>query len=267
MERLFRSYGINNNNQGLLKMKTTVLFCLVYLLCPLASADARSIQQLSEINSRSQLLSASALLYFNPHDRTPDPRALTAVFHHLNTLDTYVLQLGQPALLMQPLLAMSDLFNELDGLPRDQRERYPQLVRQLLIEQQKLQQAADDQFARISTTPSLQPLNIQSQALAHLLLDYQLRRYPMPDKADFILPPTLRQTLDSAIEQRFDDLLAEYAEHAEILTQAKSSYQFVRVALQQEKGRTHGGAEFYLSRAVLDLDELAMMLVEEVPEE
>lgn len=129
-------------------MRTTALLCLLYLLCPLAWGDGRSAQQLSELNSRSHLLCVNALLYFNPHDRAPDPRSLTAVFYHLNTLETYVLQLGQPDVLSQPLLAMRKLFTELDGLPYPQRERYPQLVQQLLIERQKLQQAADTQYTR-----------------------------------------------------------------------------------------------------------------------
>ena len=243
-------------------MRTTALLCLLYLLCPLAWGDGRSAQQLSELNSRSQLLCANALLYFNPHDRAPDPRSLTAVFYHLNTLETYVLQLGQPAPLTQPLHAMRQLFTELDSLSHAQRERYPQLVRQLLVERQKLQQAADAQYAHASATAPVQLLNTQSHALASLLLDYQLRRYPLPDKADFTLAPAQWQALDAAIEQRFDNLLAEHSAYSEVLAKVRSNYQFVRTELQQGKGRTHGGVEFYLSRAVLDLDEFAMTLVE-----
>lgn len=70
-------------------------------------------QQLSELVSRGQLLCASALLYFNPDERNPDPRSLTAVYHHLNTwdtLDTYVLQLGQPSQLLQLLARPAGLF-------------------------------------------------------------------------------------------------------------------------------------------------------------
>lgn len=99
------------------------------------------------------------------------------------------------------------------------------------------------------------------------MLDYQLRRYPLPDKADFTLTPTQWQELDTAIEQRFDSLLAKHSAHTEVLAKIRNNYQFVRTELQQKKGRTHGGAEFYLSRAVLDLDELAMTLAEGVTEE
>ncbi|RJG08975.1 hypothetical protein D3879_24405 [Pseudomonas cavernicola] len=91
-----------------------------------AWADGRSAQQLSELGSRSQLLCASALLYFNPQEREPDPRGLTAVFYHLQSLDTTIVQLGQPAALVQPLRVMQRVFSELDGLPRSQRQRYPQ---------------------------------------------------------------------------------------------------------------------------------------------
>ena len=54
-------------------MRTTVLLCLLYLLYPSAWGDGRSAQQLSELDSCSHLLCASAMVYFNPQDRTPDP--------------------------------------------------------------------------------------------------------------------------------------------------------------------------------------------------
>lgn len=247
-------------------MRTTLLLCLLYLMSPLAWGDGRSAQQLSEVGSRSRLLCASAMVYFNPQDHSPDPRSLTAVFHHLNTLETHVLQLGQPDLLAQPLRALKDLFAKLDRLPRAQRERYPELVRQLLVAHRQLQQAADTyahaQPGLVAAAP-VQPLNALSQALASLLLDYQLRRYPLPDKAGFALTPAQLQVLDGAIEQRFDSLLVEHSAHAEVLAKIRGSYRFVRAELQQDKGRAQGGAEFYLSRAVLDLDELAMTLLEE----
>ena len=242
-------------------MRTTVLLCLLYLLCPPAWGDGRSAQQLSEVGSRSRLLCASAMVYFNPQVRAPDPRSLSAAFYHLNTLETHVLQLGQPDPLAQPLRAMKRLFSELDRLPRDQRERYPQLVRQLLVQHRHLQQAADEQYARASAAASVQSLNDQSQALSRLLLDYQLRLYPLPEKTDFTLAPAQLQALDGSIEQGFSSLLATYAAHAEVLAKVRSSYRFVHAELQQGNGRAQGGAEFYLSRAVLDLDELAMTLV------
>ncbi|MNY63977.1 hypothetical protein D3C86_2010130 [compost metagenome] len=90
-----------------------------------------------------------------------------------------------------------------------------------------------------------------------------MHRYPLPDKADFALTPAQLQALDAAIEQRFDSLLAEHSAHAEVLVKVRGNYRFVRAELQQRKGRAPGGAEFYLSRAVLDLDELALTLLGE----
>src|SRR3990167_2862071 len=245
-------------------MRTTALLCLLYLMSPPAWGDGRSAQQLSELGSRSRLLCASAMVYFNPQDRSPDPRSLSAAFYHLNTLETHVVQLGQPDPLAQPLRAMKRLFTELDRLPRAQRERYPELIRQLLVEHVQLRQGADAHARAhrdLLAIASLQPFNAQSQALASLLLDYQLHRYPLPDKADFALTPAQLQALDAAIEQRFDSLMAAYSAHAEVLVKVRGNYRFVRAELQQPKGRAQGGAEFYLSRAVLDLDELALTLL------
>ncbi|MNG10067.1 hypothetical protein D3C84_935170 [compost metagenome] len=64
--------------------------------------------------------------------------------------------------------------------------------------------------------------------------------------------------LDRDIDQRFETLRAERAEQAEALARIRGNYQFVRAQLLQDKGRAHGGVEFYLSRAVADLDELAI---------
>lgn len=241
-------------------MRTKLLMCLLCLLSSLAWGDGRSIQQLSELGSRSQLLCASAMLYFNPQERDPDPRALTAVFYHLQSLDTTIVQLGQPAALVQPLRVVQRVFSELDGLPRSQRQRYPQLVQKLLQQQRQLRKAAADLQAPLSQAEvqARLPLNAQSHALASLLLDYQLRHYPLPDKTQLPMSGEALQALDRSIEQGFDALLTRYPQHVDVLRKIQSSYHFVRAELQQSTSQTHGGAEFYLGRAVTDLDELAM---------
>lgn len=247
-------------------MRAKLLLCVPLLLCSPVGADERSALQLSELDSRSQLLCASAMLYFNPKERTPDPRLLTSVFHHLQTLETAVLHLGQPAALVQPLRDMQRVFAELDGLPAADKERYPVLIQQLLAHQMQLQQAAAAAYA--GEQRSLPPeaasplLSEQSRALASFLLDYQLRHYPLPDKEQLVLTPARLQALDQTIEARFAALLTQHAEHAAELSKIHGSYQFVRGQLQQAKGRNHGGAEFYLSRAVTDLDELALTVVQ-----
>ncbi|MGB4076008.1 hypothetical protein [Pseudomonas sp.] len=244
-------------------MRTIVVVCLLCLHVSLVWGDERSAQQLSELGSRSQLLCASALLYFNPLEREPDPRGLTAVFQHLQSLDTTIVQLGQPPALVQPLRVMQRLFTELDALPRRQRQRYPQLVRQLLLQQQQLRQAAAALQAPLSPAElaARLPLNAQSNALASLLLDYQLRHYPLPEQTQQPLSSEALQALERSIEQGFDSLLQRHPEHVEVLRKINSSYQFVRAELQQSTSQTHGGAEFYLGRAVIDLDELAQAVL------
>ena len=240
-------------------MRSTVMLCLLYLFCAMTWGDGRHDQQLSELASRSQLLCASSMLYFNPDDRAPDPRSLTVVFHHLGMLETYVLQLGQPPSLVQPLQALKRTFAQLEGVPASQRQRYPELIRQLLSQQRQLHRAAVELQA--GSTPATSPeqrFNAQSQALASLLMDYQLRFYPLPDKQEFALTREQVLALDRGIEQRFETLLAERAEQAEALAKARGNYQFVRAQLLlHDNGRANGGVEFYLSRAVADLDELA----------
>lgn len=239
-------------------MRRTVLFGLLCLLCLDASADAR---QLGELDSRSRLLCASAMLYFDPREKSPDPRTLTAVFHHLNTLQTDVQQLGRPAELDAPVRAMQSLYSELEALPPAQRQRYPELIGRLLEQQRQLAEAVK----RMDAAESSEALfTAQSRALAELLLDYQLRHYPLPDRQAWLLPNERLAQLDRDIEQRFDQLQAQHAAQAADLAKIRKVYNFVRRQLQGGTGQG-GGAEFYLSRAVLDLDELALLAEQGTP--
>jgi hypothetical protein len=243
------------------------LFLLPLLCAPLLAAGQP--QPLSELSARGQLLCASALLYFNPAERAPDPRSLTAVYHHLHSLQIHVLQLGQPPALAEPLAAMQRSFATLDALPRQQRQAYPELLAQLLSQQLALQQAATLVYGQASVgaepPTSVQLLGQQSLDLASLLLDYQIRHYPWPSGVPVAFPQVSPQVLDQALEARFVQLRLVLPEHAEALAKIRSSYQFVRPLLQEQGARGQGGAEFYLSRAVLDLDELAASLRQPTP--
>ena len=243
-------------------MRRTALPYLLCLLCLDALADARTVRQLHELDNHSRLLCASALLYFDPRERTPDPRPLTAVFHHLNTLEADVQQLGQPDELARPLRAMRTTFEALDGLPRDERERYPELIANLLKQRFQLGEAA--RRGLLQAGPA-QLLGEQSRDLASLLLDYQLRHYPLPQKVVWLLPAERLAELDDAIEQRFDLLQGQYHQQAAALAKIRGNYRFVRRQLQQGGSEGNGGAEFYLSRAVLDLDELALAAEQGAP--
>lgn len=242
-------------------MRGLILFCL-FCLTPLQlQASERDGQLLNELCSRAQLLSASALLYFNPAARAPDPRGLTAVYHHLNTLASHIQQLGRPPALMRPLQAMQRSFAELDGLQPDQRQRYPALLSALLQQQEQLQQAASRAYseAGVPAAPQVALLHQQSRDLASLLRDLQLRHYPWPNGAPVALLGPQALQLDQAVLQRFGQLQQVLpAQQQASLADVRRSYQFVRPMLVEAHTGAQGGAEFYLSRAVLDLDELAL---------
>jgi hypothetical protein len=249
-------------------MQKKLLLFLLCLICPLVWGDGRSAGKLSEILSRSQLMCASAMVYFNPAERTPDPRGLNATFEHLNLMETYMVQLGQPEALVQPLRAMKEVFETLDRLPPAERERYPELIQQLLGHQQQLQRAASTAYASAGPDLAAADLEAQSQALATLLLDHQVRLYPLPRKDGLMLTPAQAKELDQTIEQRFETLLARHVEHVDVLSKVKASYLFVRPHLQQVASGGNagsGGAEFYLNRASVDLDELAVAVLPPSP--
>lgn len=247
-------------------MRTGLLLCAALMLIPQARADERSALQLSELDSRSQLLGASAMLYFDPKDRTPDPRQLTSVFQHLQMLQTDVQQLGQPPELAGPVQAMQQVFSQLEALPAVRRKEYPLLVRQLLVHQRDLRKASGVAYAReqreLSDEASALLFSAQSRALAGFLFDYQLRHYPLTDKEQWLLSAEQLRTLDRDIEERFALLRQQHAEHGEALDKLRGSYQFVRGQLHKAGKRANGGAEFYLGRAVTDLDELALTVAQ-----
>ena len=249
-------------------MRKPSLLLLLCLICPLVWGDARSAGTLSEILSRSQLMCASAMLYFNPAERRPDPRGLSATYENLILMETYWVQLGQPEEFVQPLRAIKAVFDTLDHLPAADRERYPELIQQLLDHQQQLHHAVSIVYASVEPDPAAAELQVQSQALAALLLDHQIRLYPLPRKSGLILTRERARDLDQTIVRRFETLLARHIDHAELLTKIRASYLFVRPLLQQAaNGRVagSGGAEFYLSRASVDLDELAATLLPSSP--
>ncbi|MWV17013.1 hypothetical protein F3I16_13295 [Pseudomonas sp. L-22-4S-12] len=235
--------------------KTLLLFCLLHPL--LASGNALDAQRLNEIDSRSKLLCASAMAYFDPREREPDTRGLTSVYHNLMALDTLVVQLGGSESLHRPLQSMRTVFETLEGLPRKESAQFPPLVRQLLESSDALQQTALATVTSSASDPLAEELGAQSRALASLLLDYQLRGYPLPDPQPFALSSEQVRHFDAEVNQRFKQLQANYPQHAVALGKIDNTYRFVRSQLLQGNGHLSGGANFYLDRAISDLDDLA----------
>lgn len=238
---------------------------LFLFLCALSSfvrADAQSLQYLHEVSTRSYLLCSSAMAYFNPRDPMPDPRSLAAYFDNLNNLETRMVQLGQPAELLTPLNGMRRIFKQLDNTQGSNPSLYPDKIRQLLELNQRMQATvATAYLAELQANPSsMALLNEQSQSIARLLMDYQLRRYPLAEKAGFGIDRKQLQSISEAIDGRFSLLLKNYPNHVAALDTVRKNYQFVRAQLLQVAGRQSGGAEFYITRSVIDLNELAMEL-------
>ena len=128
-------------------------------------------------------------------------------------------------------------------------------MRQLLSEQQKLRQGAEEMYVdqRDPRDATGIAYTSQSNDLAKLLLDYQLRHYLDIGYRALVPSPEELQALVDAIDQRFSHLISEHAEHAEALLKINAQYRFVRGQVLQSKEDLQTGVEFYLSRAVLDL--------------
>lgn len=236
----------------------------VLLICTQAKADQLNLQYLHDVRTNSYLLCASSMLYFNPTEKTQDPRALTGSFGNLTQLDTRVAQLGLPPQLAEIETLMKAEFKALDATPRSKAEDYPAHILSLLQLQRRLDAWGAEQYQQeLQHAPLLvATLHQQSLDMAQLLLDYQVRQYPLPAGAPIALTQVQRDQLDKAIAERFELLLTQNAAQAAELNRVRSSYRFVRPQLLAgEDFRAKGGADFYIARNITDLDEMAMQLV------
>ena len=243
-------------------------FCGWLMLCSAAQANQLDLQYLSDVQTNSYLLCSSSMLYFNPSEKTPDPRALTSSFGSLTQLDTRVTQLGLPAELVSTERSIKAEFNKLDGTPRGKSQDYPGYILGLLQLHQKLDGWVDQQYQQAAKAGAsvADGLHEQSLAMAKLLLDYQLRQYPLPSGAPAAMSQAERDTLDQAITARFDTLEKQYPEQAVELGRVRSSYRFVRSQLLGAGGvRSSGGADFYIVRNITDLNEMALQVVRSAP--
>ncbi|HCE6396376.1 MULTISPECIES: hypothetical protein [Pseudomonas aeruginosa group] len=236
---------------------------MLLLLCCEAWADTQPLQILHEVRSRGYLLCASAMVYYAPQDKEPDPRSLASYFDSLNQLQTRNVQLGRPDVLSETLEQMVQLLDSLEDLPRRDAARYPDKIGRLLVLQWRLDNWAAEQYlAQSGDSGGLLPsLHRQSLDIARMLLDYQARWYRMPTDQRTGLQPEERTALDGQIQERFERLLREYPDQAEQFDKLRKSYRYVRAQLlEPNPSLLQGGVEFYLVRNVIDLDELAMRL-------
>ena len=245
----------------------SALFLIAAFCCSFAQADILIIQHLNEIRTNSNLYAASSMVYFNPKDRTPDPRTLQAAFAALNLMDTKVRQVNSPADMDAMLVEMNSIFMELDKTKRSQSAVYPERVLRILQLNKEMQAAVDKAYdAEMKATPSpVAMLNKQSEDLSALLMDYQLRRYPLDDqqKAPFAMDPDQLPALNEKIDSDFQTLISKHPANADYLEPAYKNYRFVRKQLLQSKGRPNGGAEFYMTRTIVDLNDLGSTLAVE----
>lgn len=236
----------------------------VLLICTQAKANLLDLQYLHDVRTNSYLLCASSMLYFNPTEKVQDPRALTGSFGSMTQLDTRVVQLGQPAQLVEVERLMSAEFKALDATARTRAQDYPARILTLLQLQSRLDSWGREQYQKTQQDAPLlvTALHQQSLDMAQLLLDYQIRQYPLPTGAPSALTQVQREQLDQAITERFELLLAQHPVQANELNRVRSSYRFVRMQLLgDEKFRAKGGADFYIARNISDLDEMSMQVV------
>ena len=242
----------------------SALFLILAFCCSFARAGLLEIQHLNEIRTNSDLYAASMMVYFNPKDRTPDERSLAAAFQAVVIMDTKINQVDNPLAMRDPYEEMNQILKKLERTKRSESDTFPSIILRVLQLNKDMQAAVDEAY-RAELTATQTPLNLlnnQSYDIARLLMDYQLRRYPLDDeqKAPFRIDPAQLPALDKKIDDTFVVLLEKRPENADYLDPAYRNYRFVRKQLLQSKGRPNGGAEFYMTRTVIDLNDLGATL-------
>lgn len=242
-------------------MRAGILLLLWIMFPAGAMANDQTLQLLHEIRTRSYLLCSSAMLYFSPAIKLPDPRALISNYDSLMLLQTRTVQLGQPPYLVEIQRSMQDLMEALEQIPRQDAEQYPEKIMALLKLQRQADAWADQQYHQLSgaTSETTRALHQQSLSMARLLLNYQARSYPLPAGGFVGMSDAELEAQDRAINERFGHLIKQHGEFMKTLDGVRKNYRFVRAQLLDKNAhQSSGGIEFYLTRSIIDMDELAI---------
>lgn len=240
-------------------------FLLLWILFPARTmADDQTLQFLHEIRTRSYLLCASAMLYFNPAIKVPDPRALASNYDSLMLLQTRTVQLGLPPDLVKTQRRMQEQMNALERMPAQNSEQYPEKVMALLKLQRQADAWADEQYQPQggATFGGAREVHQQSLDMARMLLNYEARSYPLPAGGFVGMGDAELEAQDRAINERFGRLIEQYGEFAKSFEDVRQNYRFVRAQLLGKNAhQSSGGIEFYLTRSIIDMDELAIQIL------
>ncbi|CAN7313924.1 hypothetical protein LJR071_001603 [Pseudomonas sp. LjRoot71] len=242
------------------------ILLMFWMLCSADTwADDQRLQFLHEIRTRSYLLCSSAMLYFNPAIKSPDPRALASNYDSLMRLHTRTVQLGQPSHMVEIQRSMQGLMKSLERMPRQDAGLYPEKLMHLLELQRQAESWADEQYRQQSGArfERARELHQQSLAMSHMLLNYQIRSYPLAAGSSVGMSDTQLEAQDSAINERFVQLIKRHEEFAKSFEAIHKNYRFVRgQLLSKSVHQPSGGIEFYLTRSIIDMDELAIQILE-----
>lgn len=241
-------------------MRAGVLLLLCNLFPASTMADDQTLQFLHEIRTRSYLLCSSAMLYFHPAIKQPDPRALISNYDSLMLLQTRTVQLGQPPDMIETQRNMQSLMETLEHMPRHDAGQYPKQVSDLLKLQRQADAWAESQYNQHAAETSRSPRGLHQQGLdmAKMLLNYQARSYPLQAGSYTGMTDAELEALDRAISERFELLIEKHKEFTATLERIRKNYRFVRAqVLNKNAHQSTGGIEFYLTRSIIDIDELA----------
>ena len=227
---------------------------LLLLWAGLLRAEDGQWRAYHELRSRAYLVCANAAVYFDPQARSADPRNRAAYLDGLWSLDSAATELGQPVALQSRLAALRAALTALEGVPAEQAQRYPERLRDLLQARENLAAWADQGYQDLAAglPETLRLLHRQSLDSGRLLLAAQSGRVP-----GLGLDQAHTRALDQVIERRFADLFERLPAQAGPLRKQQLSYRFVRAQLLQPAPERMVSPVLYLTRTVIDLDELA----------
>ena len=237
--------------------KMLLMFCLL-IVSPLGCATTLA-QQYQQLLSQANLLSAMALLHFDPD---PRPRGFYEE-QGLEALNEASLRLKAQAIsigLSGPSLdGIVESLNALQRLPPQQVVSYaPTLLVQLLDHHERFNERVTMLYQAQSVSPLVQAMNQQSQRIAAIRLHALARNARVLGRHTIALENTFTQ-LDSEIEQGFAGLASALPkpETAQLQRQQKV-YRFVRMKLLTPDAlRNSAAAEHYINRLISWFDEHA----------
>lgn len=231
-----------------------LLFSLLLMLPNMAGAQLAPVQ-LYDIRIQAFSVCSHLLAYYNPNQDGVDLRHADAYRERLDVLKQ---QVGRDPELALIVAQMADSMAELEAVPVEQPEQYPEWLTLVLMAQAQLdQQLAERAEAAAVSASDMTVLQELRLDIERVLLLYQSRAFGLLGMYVMVVDENTVTRLDANVLRGFGMLQEQRSEYGLELARLKGYYNFIRPhLLEQQRGWVPSSAAYYLRQASEGLAQL-----------